>query len=89
MMSEIIIMVLSIGFLLFVGIIIGYVIATRDGLKSIENVNRWIETTESNHWVQIELYKDLEIKYEELIKEYEQYKGTIKALKEWGGLNYE
>lgn len=83
-MSEIVIMVLSIGFLLFLGIIIGYAIATRDGLKSIENVNRWIETTESNHWVHIELYKDLETKYEELIKEYEQYKGTIKALKEWG-----
>ena len=84
-MSEIVMMVLSIGFLLFLGIIIGYAIATRDGLKSIENVNRWIETTESNHWVQIELYKDLETKYEELIKEYEQYKGTIQALNDWGG----
>ena len=83
MMSEIVMMVLSIGFLLFLGIIIGYAIATRDGLKSIENVNRWIETTESNRWVQIELYKDLETKYEELIKEYEQYKGTIQALKDW------
>ena len=51
MMSEIVMMVLSIGFLLFLGIIIGYAIATRDGLKSIENVNRWIETKESNHWV--------------------------------------
>ena len=78
-------MVLSIGFLLFLGIIIGYAIATRDGLKSIENVNRWIETTESNRWVQIELYKDLETKYEELIKEYEQYKGTIQALNDWEG----
>lgn len=85
MMSEIVMMVLSIGFLLFLGIIIGYAIATRDGLKSIENVNRWIETTESNHWVQIELYKDLETKYEELIKEYEQYKGTIQALNDWKG----
>lgn len=85
MMSEIVMMVLSIGFLLFLGIIIGYAIATRDGLKSIENVNRWIETTESNHWVQIELYKDLETKYEELIKEYEQYKGTIQALNDWEG----
>lgn len=84
-MSEIVMMVLSIGFLLFLGIIIGYAIATRDGLKSIENVNRWIETTESNHWVQIELYKDLETKYEELIKEYEQYKGTIQALNDWEG----
>lgn len=70
---------------IFLGIIIGYTIATRDGLKSIENVNRWIETTESNHWVQIELYKDLETKYEELIKEYEQYKGTIQALNDWKG----
>ena len=85
MMSEIVMMVLSIGLLLFLGIIIGYAIATRDGLKSIENVNRWIETTESNHWVQIELYKDLETKYEELIKEYEQYKGTIQALNDWEG----
>ena len=84
-MSEIVMMVLSIGLLLFLGIIIGYAIATRDGLKSIENVNRWIETTESNHWVQIELYKDLETKYEELIKEYEQYKGTIQALNDWEG----
>ena len=85
MMSEIVMVVLSIGLLLFLGIIIGYAIATRDGLKSIENVNRWIETTESNHWVQIELYKDLETKYEELIKEYEQYKGTIQALNDWEG----
>ena len=85
MMSEIVMMVLSIGLLLFLGIIIGYAIATRDGLKSIENVNRWIETTESNHWVQIELYNDLETKYEELIKEYEQYKGTIQALNDWEG----
>ena len=84
-MSEIVMVVLSIGLLLFLGIIIGYAIATRDGLKSIENVNRWIETTESNHWVQIELYKDLETKYEELIKEYEQYKGTIQALNDWEG----
>jgi hypothetical protein len=85
MMNDIVIMIFSMTLLLIVGFAVGYAFATRSSLMAIENVNNWIESTEANHWVEIGLYKDLEIKYEELIKEYEQYKGTIKALKEWGG----
>ena len=34
--------------------------------------------------VQIGLYNDLEYKYESLMKEYEQYKGAMKAMKDLG-----
>ena len=83
-MSEIVMMVLSIGFLLFVGIIMGYAFATRSSLMAIENVNNWINSTEANHWIEIGLYNDLEYKYENLMKEYEQYKGTMKAMQDLG-----
>lgn len=83
-MNDIVIMIFSMTLLLLVGIAVGYAFATRSSLMAIENVNNWIETTESNHWVEIRLYKDLESKYETLMKEYEQYKGAMKAMKDLG-----
>lgn len=84
MMNDIVIMIFSMTLLLIVGLAVGYAFATRSSLMAIENVNNWIKSTEANHWIQIGLYKDLEYKYENLMKEYEQYKGTMKAMKDLG-----
>lgn len=84
MMNDIVIMIFSMTLLLLVGLAVGYAFATRSSLMAIENVNNWINSTEANHWVQIGLYNDLEDKYENLMKEYEQYKGTMKAMKDLG-----
>ena len=83
-MSNIVIMIFSMTLLLIVGFAIGYAFATRNSLMAIENVNNWINSTKANHWVEIRLYKDLEDKYESLMKEYEQYKGAMKAIKDLG-----
>lgn len=83
-MNDIVIMIFSMTLLLIVGFVVGYAFATRDSLMAIENVNNWINSTEANHWVQIGLYNDLEYKYESLMKEYEQYKGAMKAMKDLG-----
>lgn len=83
-MSDIVIIIFSMALLLVVGFAVGYAFATRSSLMAIENVNNWIESTESNHWVQIGLYNDLKYEYESLMKEYEQYKGTMKAMKDLG-----
>lgn len=63
-----------------ISLIIGYSWATHDSLTAIENVNRWIEDTQSNRWIQYYMYQELEEKYELLLKEYEQYRGTMKAI---------
>ena len=83
-MSDIVIIIFSMFLLLVVGFAVGYASATRSSLMAIENVNNWIESTESNHWVHIGLYNDLKYKYESLMKEYEQYKGAVKAMRNLG-----
>lgn len=67
---------------LILGMAIGYAWATKDSLMAIENVNNWICSTQSNDWVQYRLYEELEEKYERLLEEYNQYQGTIKALRD-------
>ena len=84
MMNDIVIMIFSMTLLLIVGFAVGYAFATRDSLMVIENVNNWIQSTEANHWIEIGLYNDLEYKYENLMKEYEQYKGAMKAMQDLG-----
>lgn len=83
-MNNIVLMIFSMTLLLIVGLVMGYAFATRSSLMAIENVNNWINSTEANHWIQIGLYNDLEFKYENLMKEYEQYKGAMKAMKDLG-----
>lgn len=66
-----------------VAFFVGYSYATKSSLLAIENVERWIEHTESNCWVQYEMYRDLEDKYEQLLSEYHQYRGTMKAINDY------
>ena len=84
MMNDIVIMIFSMILLLIVGLAVGYAFATRSSLMAIENVNNWIKSTEANHWIEIGLYNDLEYKYESLMREYEQYKGAMGAMKDLG-----
>lgn len=75
--------IVGLGALVF--FMIGYVYATRRSLLAIETVEQWIQDTKSNKWVQYSMYKDLEEKYDKLVKEHEQYRGMIKAIKDCGG----
>ena len=61
---------------------VGYAFATRHSLLAIENVERWINDTKSNQWVAYSIHKELEEKYIALLKEYEQYRGTVKCLED-------
>ena len=60
----------------------GYAWATRDSLLCIENVERWINDTNSNNWVDASLYYKIQEDYNELLAEYNQYQGAVKALKD-------
>lgn len=69
------------GFLIFViGICIGQFMLKADTESAVRKVEQWIDDTTSNKWVQYEIYQDLEEKYEALLREYEQYRGTMKAI---------
>lgn len=82
-MTDMILMFgIIVGLGAFVFFMIGYAYATRRSLLAIETVEQWIQDTESNQWVQYSMYKDLEEKYDKLVREYEQYRGMIKAIKD-------
>ncbi len=66
----------------FICIIIGYCFAERHSINAIMRVDDWISTVENNEWIQYGMYKELEEKYEDCLKEYEQYRGMIKAIKD-------
>lgn len=69
------------GFLIFiVGMCIGYCMLKSDAESAISKVSQWIDDTTSNKWVQYEMYYELEKKYDNLLSEYEQYRGTMKAI---------
>ena len=68
----------------FVFFMIGYSYATRRSLLAIENVEQWINDTNSNLWVHYSLYSELEEKYDKLVSEHEQYRGMVKAIKDYG-----
>lgn len=65
--------------------VIGYCLAERDSISAIMRVDNWISTVEDNQWIHYEMYKELEEKYEDCLKEYEQYRGMIKAIKDYDG----
>lgn len=65
--------------------VIGYCLAERDSMGAIRRVDHWISTVEDNRWVQYTMYEELEKKYEDCLKEYEQYRGMIKAIKDHDG----
>lgn len=65
--------------------IIGYCFAERESIGAIRRVDHWISTVEDNRWVQYTMYEELEKKYEDCLKEYEQYRGMIKAIKDHDG----
>lgn len=69
----------------FVFFMIGYSYATRRSLLAIENVEQWIKDTKSAQWVHYPIYKELEEKYDKLVREHEQYRGMIKAIKDCDG----
>ena len=66
-------------------IVIGYCLAERESISAIMRVDNWISTVEDNQWVHYSMYKELEEKYEDCLKEYEQYRGMIKAIKDYDG----
>lgn len=69
----------------FISFVLGYLYATRKSLLAIENVEQWIKDTKSAEWVHYPMYKELEEKYDKLVREHEQYRGMIKAIKDCGG----
>ena len=69
------------GFLIFViGICIGQFMLKADTESAVRKVEQWIDDTTSNKWVQYEMYQELEEKYENVLREYEQYRGTMRAI---------
>lgn len=73
------------GLGILLGCCFGYALTVRDGLLEIEKVITKMEHLD-NHYVEYSIYKDLQDKYEDTVKEYEQYKGCIKALKDFKGV---
>ena len=82
MIDIILIVIISSAFVFFM---IGYSFATRRSLLAIENVEQWIKDTKSAQWVHYPIYKELEEKYDKLVREHEQYRGMIKAIKDCDG----
>lgn len=65
-------------------IAIGYTIATKESIHSVDEVQQWLKNTNSNEWVSAVMYEEMAEKYEDLLREYEQYKGCMNALKDSG-----
>lgn len=73
---------IALGSVLFM--CLGYAIATKNSICAIENVERWMKNIQSDAWISSDIYDEQVQKYEDLLKEYEQYKGCMKALRDSG-----
>lgn len=81
MFEQDIMFMFFISFLIFViGLCTGQFMLKADTESAVRKVEQWIDDTNSNKWVQYEMYQELEEKYEALLCEYEQYRGTMKAI---------
>lgn len=63
-----------------IGFCVGHAVLHKDTWLTLDKISQWIDDTNSNKWIQYHMYQDLETKYENLLKEHEQYRGTMKAI---------
>ena len=63
-----------------IGFCVGHTVLHKDTWLTLDKISHWIDNTNSNKWVQYYMYQDLETKYDNLSKEYEQYRGAMKAI---------
>lgn len=66
-----------------IGFCLGHTVLHKDAWLLINRISQWIDNTNSNTWIQYSMYENLENKYESLLKEYEQYRGTMKAIDDY------
>ena len=82
-MTEIITFILCCFLTFVIGFCLGHTVLHKDAWLLIDRISQWIDDTNSNKWVQYSMYENLENKYEGLLKEYEQYRGTMKAIDDY------
>lgn len=82
-MTEIITIILCCVLTFVIGFCLGHTVLHKDAWLLIDRISQWIDDTNSNKWVQYSMYENLENKYEGLLREYEQYRGTMKAIDDY------
>lgn len=80
MIDEITVFFLGCFLTFVIGFCVGHTVLHKNTWLTLEKISKWIDDTNSNKWIQYSMYEDLEIKYENLLKEHEQYRGTMKAI---------
>ena len=66
-----------------IGFCLGHTVLHKDAWLLIDRISQWIDDTNSNKWIQYSMYENLETKYDALLREYEQYRGTMKAIDDY------
>ena len=74
--------IICIAIAFMTGCCFGYVLSVRDGLLEFSKVIGAVENLNES-WVSYAMYKEVVDKYDATVKEYEQYKGCIKALQDF------
>ena len=85
MIDEITMLFLGCILTFVIGFCVGHTVLHKDTWLTLDKISQWIDDTNSNKWVQYRVYQDLETKYENLLKEHEQYRGTMKAINDCRG----
>ena len=80
MIDEITMLFLGCILAFVIGFCVGHTVLHKDTWLTLDKISQWIDDTNSNKWVQYSMYEDLEVKYDALLREYEQYRGTMKAI---------